>query len=107
MGPVGEWLPGIHFGYSSVNSPACTGMVSCTRKMPWLVSLASTAIRMVPAYGVSCGGGTCASAASAKAVPANGAVSNNAASAVARREGRGWNALDFDIGMLPLTFLRQ
>src|SRR6185437_104741 len=107
MGPLGEWLPGIHFGYSRVSSPAATGMVSCTRKMPWLVSLASTAILMVPAYGVSCGGGTCASAASANAVPANGAVSNSAASAAAKREGRGWNALGFDIGVLLVTSSRQ
>jgi hypothetical protein len=75
--------------------------------MPWLVSLASTAIRMVPAYGVSCGGGTCAVAASANAAPANGADSSNAASAAAKREGRGWNALGFDIGVLSLIFSPQ
>src|SRR6185312_14113318 len=58
-GPLGEWLPGIHSGYSRVSLPASTGMVSCTRKIPCRVSLASTWIAMVPGYGVSCGTGTC------------------------------------------------
>src|SRR6185312_1084110 len=83
IGPLGEWLPGSHFGYSRVSSPACTGMVSCARKIPWLVSLASTLSVIVPLYGVSCGGGMFASAASASAEPATKAN----ASATARRVG--------------------
>src|SRR5690606_916935 len=56
-GPLGEWLPGIHSGYSKVSSPGCTGIVSCTRKMPWDVSLASTWMAIVPGYGSSSGAG--------------------------------------------------
>ena len=58
IGPVGEWSPGIHCGYSRVSAPAATGIVSCTRKMPCTVSLASTCSAIVPGYGVSCGAGT-------------------------------------------------
>jgi hypothetical protein len=61
IGPLGEWLPGSHCGYSRVSGPACTGIFSLTRKMRCERSVASTWIAIVPgAYGVSTGGAVCA-----------------------------------------------
>src|SRR4249919_2246612 len=53
IGPVGLWSPGIHCGYSSVNGPDATGIVSCTRNIPCTVSLASTCSEIVPGYRMS------------------------------------------------------
>ena len=44
----GVWPPGTHIGYSSVSAPACTGMVSFTRKMRCARLVASTSTLMVP-----------------------------------------------------------
>src|SRR5690348_16140466 len=89
IGPDGEWAPGIHSGYSRISRPAVTGIFSCTRKMPWCVSLASTWISMVPGYGVSCGGWMRASAASAQAAPVKPTPARLNAKSVTRRTGNG------------------
>src|SRR5690348_12946427 len=89
IGPDGEWAPGIHSGYSRISRPAVTGIFSCTRKMPWCVSLASTWISMVPGYGVSCGGWMRASAASAQAAPVKPTPARLNAKSVPRRTGNG------------------
>src|SRR5215472_14534856 len=42
MGPVGRWLPGIHFGYTRVTEPDATGMVTLECRMLRGASVAST-----------------------------------------------------------------